>query len=292
MHSYPAAPTHRIAPWLGAITALLLVGCSREATGQVAAVVGDDEITLQEINAEVGNAQLPAGVDKKAVQNAALQRIIDRRLMAHVARDDGLDKQPEFILRRKQLEDVLLAQMVGQKINRTARVPTQADIDKYVAQHPAQFGQREVWALDQIQFAMPADPSRLVALEADHSMDAVAERLKNLGIEFKRGPGRLDTLLVPPELLKSVSALPPGEPFILPLNGTVTVAVVSSRNSAPVTGEEARPIALQKMRSETLAKAVDQRLKAQKAKVKIQYQNGFGPPANGSAAGKSPPAKS
>ena len=69
-----------------------LAACKQEATGQVAAVVNGEEITLQEVNSEIGGAELPQNVDRKAIQQAALQRIIERRLLAQAAKDDGLDK--------------------------------------------------------------------------------------------------------------------------------------------------------------------------------------------------------
>lgn len=260
------------------IGVLATSACDRKATGQVAAVVDGEEITLQEINAELAAAQIPQGADKKAIQNAALQRIVERRLMADVAKDDGLDKQPEFLLRRRQLEDLLLVQMLGQKAGRSLRVPSDAALDAYIAQHPTQFANREVLALDQIQFPMPADPAKLKALEADHSMDAVATRLKQLGIQFQRGNGRLDTLQVPPETLKSIEALPAGEPFVLPANGSVSVSVITGRTPSPVAGPQARPIAVQMMRNEALGKALQQRLVAKKASAKITYQPGFEPP--------------
>ena len=78
---------------------LALDGCNREPTGQVVAVVGDDEVTLQEVNAELGNAQVPEGADPKKIQQLALQRIVERRLPASVARDEKLDERPEFLIR-------------------------------------------------------------------------------------------------------------------------------------------------------------------------------------------------
>src|SRR3546814_15478049 len=77
-----------------AVAALALSGCGKEATGQVAAVVNGEEITLQEINAELGSRPIPEGVDKKVIQQAALQRLVERRLLAPAARDDELDNTP------------------------------------------------------------------------------------------------------------------------------------------------------------------------------------------------------
>ena len=134
------------------VGSIVLSACGREPAGQVAAVVGDDEITLQEINAEIGNAQLPKGTDVKQVQQAALQRIIDRKLLADVARDQELDKKPEYLIRQRQLGDALLVQQLGEQAGRSIRVPEGAMLDKYVAAHPATFAKREILQLDQIRF--------------------------------------------------------------------------------------------------------------------------------------------
>lgn len=261
--------------------ALLFSGCGREPGGQVAAVVGDDEITLQEINAEIGNAQIPKGADPKAIQRTALQRTIERRLLAGMARDDGLEKQPEFIIRQRQLEDALLVQMLRDQAGRSIRVPNEAALDKYVAAHPNRFADRTLLRLDQIRFPMPPDPTKLRALEADHSIDAVAATLNKLGIAFERVPATLDSSQLPPAVLARIKALPAGEPFIVPDGALVSVSVVSSSLAAPVLGAAARPIAVQMIRNEELAKNLEQRFKAKKASTEIEYQPGFEPPKTG-----------
>lgn len=258
--------------------ALMFSGCGREPAGQVAAVVGDDEITLQEINAEIGNAQVPKGADAKAVQQTALQRIIERKLLAGMARDDGLDKQPDYIIRQRQLDDALLVQLLRDQAGRSIRVPGEAALDKYVAQHPARFAERTLLRLEQIRFPMPVDPTKLRALEADHSLDAVSATLKGLGIAFERVPATLDSSQLPPAVLTRIEALPAGEPFIVPDGGIVSVSVVNGRLPAPVVGAAARPIAVQMIRNEELVKNLEQRFKAKKAAVKVEYQPGFEPP--------------
>ncbi|MDE2403611.1 MAG: hypothetical protein KGM17_02710 [Sphingomonadales bacterium] len=269
-----------------ALAMLALSGCKREATGQVAAVVNGDEITLQEVNAEIGTTELPKNVDRKAIQSAALQRIIDRRLAAGAARDDGIDKDPQYLARQRRVDEMLLIEMLGQKLQKAQRMPDAATIDKYMADHPERFAQRVIYSADRIQFAMPADPQTLQPLKDDHSMDAVAKRLTSMGIKFQRGGGGLDSATLPPQFLARLKALPPGEPFLVPENGIVTVAALTGSQPAPLTGADARPKASMMMRNEELGKQLQDRVKAKRDAAKIEYQQGFAPPAKPGAPAK------
>lgn len=262
---------------------MLLAGCQKEATGQVAAVVNGDEITLQEVNAEMSGMQLPQGADKAQVQKAAVQRIVERRLLAQAARDDGIDKSPEFLVRRRQLEDALLIQLMSQRVERSIAVPDSRAIDTFVSKNPAVFSGRTIYTLDRIQFPIPSDPGRLKALQDDHSMDAVANRLRQMGIPFTRETAGMDSAQLGQERLDRIKTLPKGEPFVIPENGRVTVAVITGSAPQPLTGDQVRPAAVQMLRNQSLSAAMQQRLATQKAKAKIKYQAAFEPPAANSA---------
>ncbi|MBR2173605.1 SurA N-terminal domain-containing protein [Sphingopyxis sp.] len=267
-----------------ALTTLSVAGCGKEATGQVAAVVNGEEITLQEINAELGSTAIPEGVDKKAVQQAALQRIVERRLLAQAARDDELDKTPDYLLRERQLRDALLVQLMGQRAERALKVPGQQEIDKFIADNPVMFGNRKQLIVDRIQFALPKNPDQLKALENDHSMDAVAARLQQMGIEFRRDNTQVDSAALGQQRLQQIQALPAGEPFVIPENGVVTVGVITGERAEPVSPANARPIAVQAIRNKQLTDTIQQRLKQSRAAAEIEYQPGFAPAANSPAS--------
>lgn len=266
--------------WAGvAFAALLLAGCDKKPEGQVVAVVNGDEITLQEINSELGNANIPKGVDAKEIQKAALQRIVERRLLAQSARDEGLDKTPEYLIRSRQIEDSLLVQLLGQRTEKTFQVPDQRAIEKFMAENPATFAGRKIYTVDRIQFAIPADMSQLKSLENDHSMEAVAAKLTNLGIKFERGPARMDSAQLGQQRIDQIKALPAGEPFVIPENGVVTVGVITGETAVPLNTTDMGPVATQAMRNQAMSKALQDRLKEARAKGEITYQPGFAPPA-------------
>lgn len=272
--------------------AMVLAGCQREATGQVAAVVNGYEVTLQEVNAEIAGANVPEDADREAVQQAALQRIIERRLMAQVAQDDGIDESQEYLLRERQLKDALLAQMLAQKVERAMPVPSQADIDRYISENAGMFGERTIYNIDRIQFPLPEDYTKLNALRDDHSMEAAANTLDRLNIRYTRQPAQMDALALGPDRLKLVQSLPDGEPFVVSENGVVTVGVITGATKQPISSEDARPLAVRALRNAQLRKTIKERLDAAKATAEIDYQSGFAPStAEKKAAGTAAPAK-
>lgn len=272
-----------------AAAALLVAGCESEPTGQVAAVINGEEITLAEVNAELAGANIPADADKEEVQKAALQRIIDRRLLAETAREEELDKSQDFLIRKRQLEDALLVQLLGQKLSRTTSVPTDREIDAFVKKNPGTFSERTLFKVDRIQFRAPDNPEVLKQFADDHSMEAVAARLKNLNIDFDRQPAQMDSARLGEDRLKQILSLPAGEPFLVEEGGVVTVGVITGQQSQPIPGGEVKPLATQAMRNQSLSDAMRQRLEAAKASAEIEYKAGLGPvKASGS---KDPQAK-
>lgn len=273
----------------GALLAMLAAtsGCSKQATGQSVAVVNDEEISQGELNDELTAANVPESADKKQVMPQLLQRVIDRRLVAQKAAEDGLDRSPEYLSQQRRMNENLLIQLYTRRQADTIKPPTQAEIDAFVASNPNMFGQREALLLNQIAFDRPADISLLQQLRDDHSLDAVAATLGRLGIPFQRGQGRLDSGTVPPQIAQQIRSLPPGEPFVAPAGNRIVVSVVGERQPVTVTSEQTRQIATEALRRQKLQQLLEGQLKELRTSAKIEYQPGYEPkePAAG-AKGK------
>lgn len=258
---------------------LFISGCHKEPKGQVVAIVNGDEVSMQELNAELQAIRMPVTTDRNAVRNQVLQRLIDRKLIVQKAREQGLDKTPEFVTRQRQLEENLLASMLGQKIATTVPMPDDHDITQYIADNPTQFGGRQRLLLDQIRFAAPTDAKRLMALRNAHSLDDIAADLQTLGVRFSRGKGAIDTGPLDPQLTGLINRLPPGEPFVLPSNGEFVASVVVGRDSIPTPAGLARRAAAQLVRQRELTAESKAQVARERAGAEVKYQQGFAPPA-------------
>lgn len=263
---------------------LALGGCSKKATGQVAAVVNGDEITLQEVNAELGGAKVPEGAEKEKARNIIIQRLIDKKLLEQQAKTTGLDRDPDYLIRQRQLNQALLLEFYAKRAQDTLRVPDQAATAKFIADHPTNFGGRTIFTVDQLRFPPVTDASVIAQLKDMHSLDAVATYLGSKGIKFERGGNKIDSAQVPAPMMQQIIALPAGEPFIVPTPQGVVASVIVGRETAPLPPAQAQPLAVQMMRSQALDAVIQQRLKDARDKAKITYQSGFGPAPAASAS--------
>lgn len=264
-----------------AATSLLVLlsaaGCQRSATGQVVAVVNGDEITLQEVNAELEGVQIPQNADRKLVQQQAVQRIVERRLIAASARNEGIDKEQDYLIGQRKVDDNLLVQIMGDRAAKTFRIPDKATIDRFMAERPAIFGKRTIYTIDRVQFPFPSDVNQLKKLEGDHTMEAAMAKLDSMGIKYLRNTTQMDTARLPDPLLKAIMKVPPGEPFAVPDGGMISLGVITGSAPAPLNEDQARPIAVQMMRQKAVNESLQQRLKTEQAAAKIEYQPGFAP---------------
>jgi EpsD family peptidyl-prolyl cis-trans isomerase len=260
------------------VIALAATSCQKKPTGQSVAVVNGEEITASELNDALTSDNIPAGADLKQARAAELQKLVDRKLIVQQAKSDGLDKSPEFLNQQRRSTEDLLINMLVSRQAKTEQVPTATEITQFEASHPGMFAKREIWTLQQILYPLPKDAAVTAKIAAAKSLDDVAQALAAAGIQFTRGTKQFDTAMLPPNVYAQLVNLAPGEPFIAPGPGKAVASVVSARQSALLNPDQARQLALSQMRRESVSKLVLDRVKDLKAKAKIEYQPGFGPP--------------
>lgn len=263
---------------IACLAGTILTGCERKAEGQTVAVVNGEEITSTELNAELGRSNIPAGADKTKARAQVLQAMVDRRLLAQQAKSDGLDKSPDFLNRqRRATEELLIGMLASRQIN-TAQLPSADAITKFQASRPEMFAKRENWDLDQLFYQTPTDQEALKRIAQTRSLDQLAAALTQSGIPFNRGKNKINTGIIPHQLYVELSALPPGEPFIVPNAGRSVASAISARTPIAVNPDQAKSLAVAAMRQVEGQKLMETRLKSLRGSAKIEYQPGFEAP--------------
>lgn len=267
-----------------AAAALAVSGCgSKEGKldkGQVVASVDGEEITIFELNAEVQATQVPQGTDRKLAEQMALQRIIERKILAKVARDQKLDKTPVFLIQQRRADELILTTLLRDKIASGIAQPTDAEIAQYEAAHPDRFAQRKIYNIEQIVFPPPTSAAKFKEFAPLKTLEQLAAKLTADGVQFRRAPTQLDTAALPPEIAAKIAALPAQELFILPTQQGVTANVITGTTIQPLAGDQARELAINTLRNERFSKAADAQLndRLKKAREAVKYQPGYSPP--------------
>lgn len=213
------------------LSVLILAGCSDAMPeGQVVAIANGEDVTDRDIEVERAAGNAP---------DAALARqIIDRRLLAAVARERGVDTTPEYLAGLRRTREQLLVQGLSRQIEATLPEPTAAERTAYIASHPHAFARRVI-----------------VELLAEASTM----------------PSVVDTARLSKEIADPLLSAAPGA--AVEISGTRYRMV--SRRDAPLAGKEADAFADQSLRTERLTDAIRKVLASEQASASILYRKGL-----------------
>ena len=132
--------------------AAALSACEKKPGGQVAAVVDGQEITDQDLRTEAVAENLKSKADFDAAAPNMVAKLVDRTVLSSYARKNNLDRGPR--VRRAPAPDggeppryLALRKLVG-----NIPSPTPAEVDRFIAENPLMFSQRQRLTLDQFRF--------------------------------------------------------------------------------------------------------------------------------------------
>ena len=291
----------KIARSIAPLACVALVACHIPGTkdkapaGQVVATVDGEEITVAELRAEMAGAPpQPNAAAVKAMEKAALNEIVARKLMAHAAHDQGLDKSPEFAMMKQRANQTLMAQALQRKLASTVLTASRSDAETFVAAHPTMFANRRILTLDQLRMPRPKTPADLKDFEPLHSMPEIEAMLTKKGLPFQKSVQTVDTLQADPAVIDKLEKLPPGEPFMIPAGDAIVVNQIKDSRPSPVVGDDAVKVALVAVKNlktqQAVATGVNNLLAANE--TKIQYNPAYKPdkPLRVPVPGQAPPA--
>lgn len=264
-----------------AASMLMLGGCDKKVGGQVVAVVNGQEVTQQELNAELNGQQIAQNADRKTIMAQLLQRIVDRKLLVGKAKEQGLDKSPTYLAQVQRAQDAVLIEMMTSNAAKSVPVPDAAATQQFIANNPTMFAGRKRYQLDQIIFPAANDPALQAKLKPVKTLPEVETVLNSEGIKFQRGTTQLDTAMLPSPIATRIATLPPGEPFIVPQNGQIVVNVIRNTVDVPTPTQQAQPAAVEIIRRQAVEEAMRKQVEQARSSAKITYDTGFAPPKAG-----------
>ncbi|TIC85336.1 EpsD family peptidyl-prolyl cis-trans isomerase [Crenobacter intestini] len=226
---------------LSVALALAACGEKKAPASQVAARVGETELTVHQLNAAMPTLSAGLAGEGEEVQKSVLKRMVERELLVQRALSDKLDQDPKIMLALDSArQDILAKAWLDTQVAQLAR-PTPEQVARYYADNPALFSQRKLYQLQKLTLenrkGVAEEVDRLLA--GGGSLQSLAQWASERKLPFNAEAGTVAAEQVPLGVLEKLAALAPGQSLTLAEGDRVVVLRVAGVEQAPRTEAQA-----------------------------------------------------
>ncbi|TAK84967.1 MAG: peptidyl-prolyl cis-trans isomerase, EpsD family [Betaproteobacteria bacterium] len=219
-----------------ALLAAVPVGCQRAEANrgaQVAAKVNGAEILVRQVNTAGG-----------ATGAQALEKIIDRELLAQKALAAGLDRDPAVAQAIDHARRQVLAQAWIERAAGAAAKPSAEEIRAFYHENEALFARRRIYRLQELVVSSPAGMLEVLRAEAGRasSLEQVAAWLRARSAEFREVAVTQPAEQLPLRYLPQLARMKAGDMAVLPSPLGASVVQLVHAQEAPLTEQQAAPL--------------------------------------------------
>lgn len=273
-----------------ALGALALAGCdsSDAPTGQVAATLDGQEITVSQVGSELAALGVPQDQANPDLANRALDAAINRKILANEARERGLDKTPAGALAIERAQEAALVDMLRRELQSQSPRPSDDEARQFISDNPGMFANRFVTVVEQI--VVPQINRQLLQqMGPIDTLDGIRALLDRNNVQYQTTMGSVDSLTVAPNVARQLVDLGVGEVYVLPQGNGARINAIVSRKTYPISGEQSINLAremLSQQRSQGQVQSVFQSVLDEK-KQNVRYADQYQAPAQpGAPAGR------
>jgi EpsD family peptidyl-prolyl cis-trans isomerase len=234
-------------------------------------------VTVQELETEFRWSNVPD--DKRRdpeIVKRTLRELVARKYLLQQATAAKLDREPTVLLDLlRAREQVLANALLSRQVSTRASAINQLDVDKYIANNPAKFANRQVVEVDQISF--PVGPNAQSVIDSTRDLTGLGEvdqKLTSMGISHGRSSGTLNSAEMPDELLRLIDSKKPEDIFFVRSGPNGVFLQIRSRQTQPLTGEPAKAYARQLLRAEMLK--TEASMASVAANIEAKYEGEYG----------------
>jgi EpsD family peptidyl-prolyl cis-trans isomerase len=262
-----------------ACSAVALAGCGNKdqpaaSKGQVVARVGDEVVTIQDLENEFRWANVTPDKQKEPeLVKRVLGDLVVRKYLLRQAMAAKLDREPGVLLDLLRSREQILENAYLQR-TAAAKAPGKADVDKYMANNPAKFAGRKLLSVEQVGFPLgPTTQSFIEANKDAKSLDEIDQKLTAAGIPHGRQMGALNTGDLPPEFYGLIEAKKADDVFFVRSGQNGVFFKVKGEERRPLEGEAAANLARQLMRADAVK--AEQGIAAYSANLEAKYEGDY-----------------
>jgi EpsD family peptidyl-prolyl cis-trans isomerase len=242
------------------VSGIVLAACGQKSgeqgaasKGQVVARVGNEVVTVQELNNEFRLAKIPPDKQKEPdLLKRVLGELVLRKYLYQQAMAAKLDREPSVLLDLLRAREQVLGSAVLTRAA-LAKAPTSADLDQYIAKHDWKFGKRKLFSVEQIIVPLTAATQTINITKDTQSLDEIQQQLVTASVPYTRQMGELMSSDLSQELVALIAKRKDDDVFHTNAGANSVFFKIRSEQAKPVEGVAAADLALQAMRTDAVA---------------------------------------
>jgi EpsD family peptidyl-prolyl cis-trans isomerase len=252
------------------LLAFVPLGCERAAAERAAVVAA--KVNGVEISLPQGKTGAAGRSDQLS---QALEKIIDRELLAQQALHEGLERAPlvaEAIENARR--EVLARAWLERKVS-TAEV--QRRVRTFYAENPALFAERRIYRLNELAVSAPAELVEALRAEIEGAgdLEAAAARLRARSLRFTSGVVTAPAEKLPLAYLPRLARMKAGDVAVFPAPSGAAVVQVAQVEEAPLAIEQAAPLIEQFLAGKQRLEVAAAEVKRLREAARIEYIGDF-----------------
>lgn len=266
------------------LAAGLMVACELPGKGEgakVAVKVGPDTVTEAEIERALASVAGANG-EKDKLKATVLEALVTQKLLVQEAKKAGLDKKPEVALDMATAQRQVLAKAYAESLPGMKEEPSAAMVEDFYRQNPNLFASRRIYRLQEIQ--VEAGQDRLAAIQEQlgksKTLNEFVEWLKAQGLRGTLASGVKSSEQLAEPVRDKLATMQVGGVVVVPAPKGLAVVFVAGIQPQGLSLEQATPAIRRILLERKQKEVLDKEVKRLRAAAKIDYAEGYAPPAH------------
>lgn len=275
---------------LGVVMAIFLIGCRDDAeakkNSQVIAKVNDTELTVHQLNYELGLLGQAAAknVDKEAGQT--LENMVNQQVVIQKAIADKLDRDPQVMQALERARRQVLGQAyMGKVVERGITTTSKQDISDYYNQHPELFSKRRIYQIRELLLDKSVPfPEIQAQMKESKSLEKFVGWLESKKVKMQSGVVTKPAEQLPLEMLARLAKMQPGQIMAVETPANLSLSILMDARDQALNEAQAAPAIERFLAAQKREKLADAEIKRLRGEAKVELLGKF----SGKEAEKAP----
>lgn len=262
--------------------ALLATACDKDGekkVSQVVAKVDGVEITVHQLNAELGRLNAPVTTDPKVADNVSigvLRNLVDQQLFVALAKEKNLERDPNVVLAIEQAKRQILAQTYAKQLVGDVKSPDDKEVAAYYDKHTELFKNRKIFTMRILAVSKQGlKPEILDTLEKINTLADAEAYLQRQNIAYQQRMVTSPSEDLPMGILPRMVGAPTGQMFLLNMSEQIAAYDIIKAIDQPMALEQAKPIISRFLISQASEKRVRDEIERLHKTANIEYMGKF-----------------